>query len=294
MHKGWVIIEHIYQKIEKEKLSFTKGFAKIAAYFQKHPRTIAHNSAARAGELIGVSETTIIRFAHQLGYSGYRDFQKDVQQRLFKKSSLSVYLDSKDIDQSSDQPVKNLIYSELKTIEEAVSSITEEKLERLVKALINADTIVTAGSQASHAFASWFAFALDLVKGKSHLHSPSVDNILLKASELSEDDVVVAFSFHRYSIDTLKFARLAKNEGAHVIGFTDSIISPITEIADDVLQIHLHTKSTLDVAPVVFTVLNSIVSTISMRRKELFEQRIKYFDSMKTEGLFMQSFLDFN
>lgn len=213
---------------------------------------------------------------------------------MFKKSSLSVYLDSKDIDQSSEQPVKNLIYSELKTIEEAVSSITEEKLELLVKALVNADSIVTAGSQASHAFASWFAFALDLVKGKSHLHSPSVDNILLKASELSEDDVVVAFSFHRYSIDTLKFARLAKNEGAYVIGFTDSIISPITEIADDVVQIHLHTKSTLDVAPVIFTVLNSIVSTISMRRKELFEQRIKYFDSMQTEGLFMQSFLDFN
>src|SRR5690625_1679108 len=136
MHNGWVIIEHIYQKIEKEKLSFTKGFAKIAAYFQKHPRTIAHNSAAKAGELIGVSETTIIRFAHQLGYSGYREFQKDVQQRLFRRSSLSYYLDSKSIDEQAKQPMKKLMFSELKFIEEALAMVSEEKLEHLVQTII--------------------------------------------------------------------------------------------------------------------------------------------------------------
>src|SRR5699024_7873726 len=107
------------------------------------------------------------------GYSGYREFQTDVQQRLFNRSSLSVYLDSKSFDESSEQPMKSIIYSGLKTVEEAVSTIPEEKLENLVQALIEADTIVTAGSQASHAFASWFAFALDLIKGKASLHKPS-------------------------------------------------------------------------------------------------------------------------
>lgn len=271
---------------------FTKGFKKIAAYFQKHPRTIAHNSAAKAGELIGVSETTIIRFSHQLGYSGYREFQKDVQQRLFRRSSLSYYLDSKSINEQAEQPMKKLMLSELKFIEEALTMVSEDKLENLVRMIIKASTIVTAGSQASRAFASWFAFALDLTKGRAYVHTPSVDNILLKASELTAHDLVIAFSFHRYSLDTIQFARLAKNEGAQVIAFTDSIMAPITEIADEVIQIHLHTKSTLDVAPVVFTILNSIVSAISMRQKELFEQRIKYFDSMETDGLFAQNYLD--
>src|SRR5699024_9702584 len=150
-----------------------------AAYFQKHPRTIAHNSAARAGELIGVSETTIIRFANQLGYSGYRDFQKDVQQRLFHRSSLSIYLESEDPAVATDYSMKHLMYSEIKSIEETLTTIPEEKIEHLVQSIINANKIVTTGSQASRAFASWFAFALDFVKGKASLHTPSVDNILL-------------------------------------------------------------------------------------------------------------------
>jgi len=243
--------------------------------------------------LIGVSETTIIRFANQLGYSGYRDFQKDVQQSLFQRSSLSIDLDSKNIAEKADQSMKSLIFSELKSAEETLTTISEEKLENLVQALIDAETIVTAGSQASRAFASWFAFALDLVKGKTYLHNPSDDHILLKVSELSAKDVVVAFSFHRYSLDTVQFARLAKNEGAKVIGFTDSIVSPIKEIADDVIQIHLHAMSTIDVAPAMFTILNSVISAISMRQKELFEQRIRYFDSMDTEGLFAKGYFDF-
>lgn len=250
------------------------------------------NSASRAGQLIGVSETTIIRFSHQLGYSGYREFQEEVQRKLFDKSSLSVYLESKKIDHTAKNPIKNLMFNNIKAIHEVIEGISETKFEAVVNKLSNANKIITCGSQASQAFASWFAFALDLVRGNTRLYQFNVDNILLRASELSVNDVVVSFSFHRYAIDTIQFAKLAKLEGAYVISFTDSPFSPITEHADLIIPVHLQVKSTLDVASVIFTILNGIISAISIRRKEDFQKRIKYFDSMEADGLFAQSFLD--
>lgn len=250
------------------------------------------NSASRAGQLIGVSETTIIRFSYQLGYSGYRELQQDVQQKLFKRSSLSGYLESKTIDQTVEHPIKNLILHEITTIQNVLQEISETELERVVNQLINADEIITCGSQASQSFASWFAFALDLVRGNAKLYQPDIDNVLLRASELTEKSVIVVFSFHRYAVGTINLAKLGKNRGAYVIAFTDSVMSPITEHANIVIPLHLHKKSTLDVAPVMFTILNGIISTISIRQKEEFQKRIDYFDSMKTDGFFADVFSD--
>ncbi len=285
-------MDHIYEKINSQKRTFSKGFNKIANYFLRDPQVFAMNSATQAGVLIGVSETTIIRFANGLGYSGYSELQQDVQQSFFNKSNLSGFLDSKSLDSDSSSPIKNLIFNDINNIQQFISQISEKDLEKVVEKLTEANRILTCGVRSSHSFASWFTFALDLIRGDTRLYQPNLDDVLLRISELDKSSVVVAFSFHRYAVDTIHLAKLAKRQGAYIIAFTDSTFAPITKHADTVLPIQLQVKSTLDVAPIAFTLMNSIISSVSLKSPVHFQERINSFDSIRTEDLFVQDYLE--
>lgn len=287
-------MNHIYDKINEQKKYFSKGFNKIANYFIRDPQVFALNSATQAGNLIGVSETTIIRFANELGYSGYSALQHDVQQSFFNKSNLSGYLDSKTLDSSSQSPIKNLMFNDIENIKQFINQIPESELETVVNKLSEAKQILTCGVRSSYGFASWFAFTLDLIRGNTRLYQPNNDDILLRISELDKSSVVVAFSFHRYAVDTINLAKLAKRQGAYVVAFTDSSFSPITKYADSVLPIQLQIKSTLDAAPIAFTLMNSIISSVSLKSPVHFQERINSFDSIKTDDLFATDFLEVN
>ncbi|MFA1822281.1 MurR/RpiR family transcriptional regulator [Virgibacillus oceani] len=274
-------MEHIYTAINEQQANFSKGFKKIAASFIQDPKLFAVYSAAEAGKQMGVSETTVIRFSHMLGYKGYKALQEDVQQHLFQKSSLSDYAETK-----RQGSIKDMMHNDRDNILKVIEQISEEDLEKAVKKLSVADQVLISGVRSSHAPASWFAFALDLVIGKTRLYQPNSDDVLLRLSELTEKSVFVAFSFHRYTKDTIHMAKLAKQQGAFVITFTDSPFSPISKYADLNLAVQLSIKSTLDVAPVLFSLMNSIVSTISLRNAEDFHRRVKQFDAMEAADFF--------
>jgi len=279
-------MEGIYQKIAEHQSIFTKKFQKISSYIYHEPEIIAANSATEAGKTMGVSETTVIRFCQTLGYPGYRALQEEVQKHLFQKSSLTEYVEDKAIDGSQNQPIKGLMANDLEAIQQTMRQISEAHLETAVTKIAAADKVLVAGIRTSHALASWFAFSLDLIMGNTRLYQPNVDDILLRMSALSDQSVVVAFSFHRYAIDTIRLAKLAKQQGAFVIAFTDSPVSPITGHASLTLRIPFHEKSTLDVAPAAMSLANSIVSAISLRNADQFQKRATLFDSIQGQDFF--------
>lgn len=280
-------MERIFKRIRNSEQAFSKGLKKAAAYIQQDPSTFATSSAKETGKQIGVSETTIIRFANTLGYDGFRSLQQDVQQQLLQKSSLSDFRDSKITSDSHNHSVKDLMENDRILIQEAMNQLSEKDLEAAITALINADLIQVAGSRSSYSLASWFSFALDLVAGNTHhLHTPGED-VLLRITELNEKSMFVAFSFHRYAIDTINLSKLAKKQGAEVLAFTDNPYSPISDYADITLAIQAKNQSTLDLAPAVLSLLNSIVSAISIKIPQSFENRVAKFDAIDTDGIFM-------
>lgn len=284
-------MKKIYEKISEQQSNFSKGFKKIAAHFYRDPQVFAMNSATQAGKKIGVSETTVIRFAYQLGYSGYSALQKDVLEQLFKKSSLTNYTDKK-LKGSSEESIKELMKYDIDNIERLISQITEKDLDIIVNKLRESDSVLISGARTSYAFANWFAYALDLIKGNTRLYQPNIDDILLRVSELTKHSTFVCFSFHRYSKETINIAKLVKQRGASVIAFTDSLSAPIIDFADLVIPIQTYSKSTLDLTPVVFSLLNSIVSTISMRNSVSFQKRTEQFDSIEAEDFFSQGYFE--
>lgn len=279
-------MERIYQRIYEHQSTFSKNLQKISAHFYDDPKIFAVFSAAEAAKVIGVSETTVIRFCQKLGYKGYSALQEEVQHLLFQKSSLSDYVEAKAVDDKTSQPIKSLMENDRHAIQKVMEQIPEMHLETAVKKLTAADHVLIAGVRSSHALASWFAFSLDLIIGNTRLYQPNVDDVLLRISKLTEKSVFVAFSFHRYAVDTIHIAKLAKQQGTFVIAFTDSPISPITQHASLVLPIQLNMKSTLDAAPAVLSLTNSIASAVSLAKPDQFHKRAKLFDSINGQDFF--------
>ncbi|WP_010531821.1 MurR/RpiR family transcriptional regulator [Lentibacillus jeotgali] len=281
-------MEGIYQKISSKQHAFSKQLLKIASYLYDDPKLFAMHSAEEAGKIVGVSETTVIRFCQKLGYSGYRSLQADIQHQLFERSTLTEFIGEKSETyggQSFDS-IKGLMANDLQAIQQTKERLSEEKLETAVAKLASCDQALVAGVRSSHALASWFAFALDLIMGKTRVYQPNVDDVLLRISALTTKSVVVAFSFHRYAKDTIHIAKLAKQQGAFVIAFTDSPAAPITKYASLTIPVQLQGKSTLDMAPTVMSITNSIVSAISLENAEAFQERAARFDAIDGQDFF--------
>jgi DNA-binding MurR/RpiR family transcriptional regulator len=175
---------------------------------------------------------------------------------------------------------------EAKTIQQVAARLPEDKLETIVHRLSDCDRALIAGVRSSHALASWFAFALDLVMGKTRLYQPTVDDVLLRVGELTARSVVVAFSFHRYAADTIHLAKLAKKQEAFVIAITDTPAAPIAVHADVIVPIHLQTVSTLDAATVVMSLAKGIISAVSQQNTEQFQQRVSHFEQIDGKDFF--------
>lgn len=280
-------MEEIYKSIAKQHPFFSKNMQKITSYLYDEPNIFAIYSAAEVGKKMNVSETTVIRFCQKLGLSGYRALQTKVQQHLFKRSSLSDFMEDKSMEQESHQSLKRLMTKDLELIQQTMKRTSEVHFETTIDKLSKADRILVVGVRSSYALANWFAFSLDIVIGDTRLYQPNVDDILLRVNELTHKSVVVVFSFHRYAKDTIHIAKLALEQKAFVIAITDSTMAPIAKFAHLLFPVQLNPRSTLDVAPAVMSLANAIVSAISLKNADKFQERVQRFDAMNGKDFFI-------
>jgi len=277
-------MDEILSKIKQQQPTFSNALNKIAGFFFSDPKIFAVSSAKEAGYKIGVSETSIIRFSQKLGYEGYGELQQDVQSRLFEKSSLSAYVSQT---QKQNGSIKSTMARDMENIKKMMGSLSEENLLEAVKRLTRSKQTLVTGAGPSSPMAIWFSFALDMVCGNTRAFFPERDNILLRINELNENSVFVAFTFHRYNKGTILCAKTAKQKGAFVIGITDHRFSPISDVADLLLPVELGIKSSLDSAPAVFSLLNSIVFAISSKNPQFIKERMKLLDTENARDFFL-------
>ncbi|AZU64408.1 MurR/RpiR family transcriptional regulator [Neobacillus mesonae] len=261
-------------KIKLKYPTLSSGHKKVGKYVLDYPQAVAMKSASQLGQDVGVSETTIIRFCYALEYSGYSELQAEIRQFLiFQKSSFQDYQAMKAGE--ANQP--NFFFQNMQRdqahIQKIIEQINEEHLYRVAKKIYDSDNILVAGVRTSFAVAHWLSFALNIVRGNAHLVQPGVDDINFLFSKLNNQSIFVAITFHRYSSMTLDLAKLAKKQGAYIIGITDSVLSPLEEFADTLLPINLSSTSTLDTGPAVLSLINAIVAGVAVIDKDAFDRR---------------------
>jgi DNA-binding MurR/RpiR family transcriptional regulator len=280
-------MEKLRGKVHEQYDEFSKGLKKVAKYFLSNPEAFAMNSGVQVGEDIHVSETTVIRFCHALGYSGFSALQKDVKDQLLNRtSSLFEFHSVKNELEKEQEFSKKVMFKDAEVILQTAERVNEDHFSKAVDQLSHSNRILVSGIRSSFAMAHWFSFTLDLIRGNVRLYRPDVDDLILRIGELDHTSTFVAFSFHRYALETIHIAKEARRRGAFVIGITDSEVAPIREHADILFTIQLPVKSTLDVAPAVFSLMNALIGGVAVKNSSQFRKRSQEYSEMNMHYFF--------
>lgn len=256
--------------------NLTKGLKKVGDSLLSNPSIFATHSSKQIGEIIGVSETMVIRFSKSIGYDGFYTLQKDVINYLLTESNSKI--DDLYEENNGLNNFEEYMTRDVNLLNNNIKALNTEQLETIVETFLKSERIVIAGYYQSFSFAHWLFFNLNYTMGNASLYRPETDALVFE--HLPKYSCVVIFSFSRYALDTIRFAEDAKKKGIKVIAFTDSRVSPIMEHADVVVLVEVGTKPLLEKGPVTLSIINSILSEVINRwsKNTITEtEKFKYF-----------------
>jgi len=270
----------IREKIRTHYAQLTKQQKKVAEHLLENPELFMNNTASSVGEQIGVSETTIIRFCYALEYSGFSQLQKEVfaEQLRNEKNALTHHQETAKRFKNNQHFFTEVVKESLYRIEGMLGTISETAFEKVLQSISKSKKVLTVGLRSSYAPAHWLAFSLRMLCEDAQVYNQNTDDIVQLSSRMDKQWVLIAFSFKRYSKETLDIVRIAKNKGAYIVAITDDVLAPVSQNADIVLQVPSTDSSTLDVTPPLFVLLHAIVAGMSVIDSEQVRQRILEYE----------------
>ncbi len=248
--------------------TFSKRQRLIAEYILKNFDKAAFMTAAALGKEIGVSESTVVRFASELGFDGYQKLQKSLREFTVKKSTAVQRMEiaSRQIDEENilSSVLKADIGNMIKTLED----VDEERFGKAVDAVMEAENIYIMGVRSSSALSAFAGFYFNLLFENTHvIRSNSAADIFEQLLRVKRGDVVIGMSFPRYSRNIKTAMEYAKKQGATVIGITDNINSPVVKCTDYYMIARSSMESFADSLVAPMSVINAFIVALGMRKK---------------------------
>ena len=269
----------ISQRIKNSYHTFSKGQKKIANAIMNEYDKAAYMTAARLGHYVGVSESTVVRFAGTLGFDGYMEFQRAVQELVRTRLTPNQRIEITKQRIGRGEVLENVMESDISKIRYTLDTLDRGAFFNSVDAILKARTVYIMGARSAVVLAQMLDYNLSMIfDNVKFVHATSSAEIFEQMFSIGENDVLIAFSFPRYSTKMVGAVKYARNRGAKVVGFTDSEISPIAEHADFLLTAQSDMASFMDslVAPV--SIINAIIVEITRRREKEITAR---FDTLE-------------
>lgn len=259
----------ILSVLQERATTFSKGQRAIARYITESYDKAAFMTASKLGRTVGVSESTVVRFAVELGYDGYPTMQKAMQEMVLNRLT-SVQRIEVANDRIGDQDILSLVMqSDMEQLRKTVSSVDRKDFSAAVNAILDARRIYVLGVRSASALASFLGYYLNLMFEDVHTITASgTGQVLEKLISAGPDDVVIAFSYPRYSTSTVTGASFCHSKGAKIVAMTDSRTSPLGQTSDFVLQTKSDMASLVDSLVAPLSVVNALVVALAARREE--------------------------
>ncbi len=263
----------LMDKIQSGISRFSKGQKQIAHFILKHYDKAAFMTASRLGATAGVSESTVVRFAAELGYDGYPHLQRALQEMVRNKLTSVQRIEVSSNRMGGRDVLSTVLHSDMDMIKMTLEGIDHKAFMGAVEAITKAKRIYILGVRSASALAGFAGFYFNLMFDNVLLiHTNSVSEIFEQILRIGPGDVLLGISFPRYSKRTLNAMQYAVDSGARVIALTDSIMSPLAKAADHVLLAHSDMASFVDSLVAPLSVLNALIVTVGMSRKEEIEK----------------------
>lgn len=248
---------------------FSKGQRRIAQYILESYDKAAFMTANRLGKNVGVSESTVVRFAVDLGFDGYPSMQKAMQEMVLNRLT-SVQRIEVANDRMRDQDVISMVlHSDIEKLRQTEENISREEFTNAVNAILKAKRVYILGVRSVAPLANFLGYYLNYMFNNVHVVSGlSAGEMFEKIVGVTPEDVVIAFSFPRYSSSTTKGASYCTSAGATVIGITDSKLSPLGQCCTHVLVAKSDMVSLVDSLVAPLSIINALIVAIAAKREK--------------------------
>ena len=247
--------------------TFSKGQRLIAKYILEYYDKAAFMTANKLGKTVGVSESTVVRFAVELGYDGYPKMQKALQEMVLNRLT-SVQRIGVTNDRIGDQDVVSMVVqSDIEKLRQTGETVSREDFNSAVNSILRAKRIYIMGVRSTAPLANFLGYYLNYMFNNVHIITNSGTEMFEKIVGITSEDVVVAISFPRYSSSTLRGAQYCRSTGATVIGLTDTRLSPLGQNADHVLVAKSDMVSLVDSLVAPLSVINAMIVAIASKRE---------------------------
>lgn len=259
----------LLQKLERNYKKFSKGQKKLADFIREDYDKAAFLTAAKMGEEVGVSESTVVRFATALGYEGYPEFQKALGELVRTKLNSIQRMEVTYGRISQSEILKTVLQSDIEKIKLTLAAMDHEAFELAVDTILKAKKIYVIGIRSCAPLASFLSFYLNLIcDNVIAVNTNSSSEIFEQLIRIDENDVIIGISFPRYSMRTLKALEFASNRQAKVITLTDSVHSPMTLYSSCNLIARSDMASIVDSLVAPLSVVNALVVALCMKKQD--------------------------
>ena len=254
-------------RLNKNYKMLSKGQKQLAAYITENYDRAAFITASKMGRIVGVSESTVVRFAYALGYDGYPELQKSLQE-LIRNKLTSVQRIQLTGDLQPNDVLRSVLKSDVSNIRATIDSIDNASFNAAINALLEAKKVYIVGLMSAAPLAQFLAYYLGFVMDNVVMVSGAMGNIYEDLFRISSEDVCIGISFPRYSNRTIDALDFARGKGATIIAITDSVSSPIAEKAEHALIARSDMAGFADSLVAPLSLINAIIVACSLRRRE--------------------------
>ncbi|MDR2670848.1 MAG: MurR/RpiR family transcriptional regulator [Oscillospiraceae bacterium] len=269
----------LLERIAAGERHFSKGQRLIAVFIRQHYDRAAFMTANRLGKVVGVSESTVVRFAVELGYDGYPSMQRALRGMIRNRLTAVQRLEVAQDRLGRGDMLRGVIQSDIENLRATLEELDRDAFSASVEAILRARQVYILGVRSSAALASFLSFYLHLLCDNVRLVSPSsVSDIFEQVLRVGPEDLVIGFSFPRYSRRTVRAMRYAHDRGATLVAITDSKLSPLIEVATYTLLTHSDMISFVDSLVSPLSLINALVVEIGMRKQQ---EAAQTFDALE-------------
>ena len=246
--------------------SFSKGQKLLANYIVDNYDRAAFITASRMGRTVGVSESTVVRFAYALGYDGYPELQRSLQE-MIRNRLTTVQRIQLTSDLEQDEVLSTVLKADIGNIRSTIESVDTGVFNTVIDNMLNARRVYLVGIKSAAPLAQFFGYYLNFILEDVMIVTSMQSDVYESMLRIGEGDMCIGISFPRYSSRTVDALKFAKDRGTYVAALTDSMFSPIAELADSVLIARSDMASFADSLVAPLSLINAIIVGAGLRRK---------------------------
>ncbi len=260
--------EDVLTRIQEKYKGLSKGQKRLADYITDHYDKAVYLTASRMGKTVGVSESTVVRFANELGYEGYPELMHSLEELVKNRLTSVQRMEVTSGRIRKEHLLQTVIHSDIENLKETLEGVDEGQFLEIVERLKKARRVYILGVRSCSALADFIGFYLNFILDDVRLiHTNSVSETFEQMLGVGQDDVFIGISFPRYSRRTARVMEFAKTRGCACIAITDSEMSPLLDFADNCLMCRSNMISFADSLVAPLSVINALIVALSYEKQ---------------------------